>query len=331
MLETEVAITVNRKSDIDLVKQKIIEQKIRFPVYIREYEFTFQVNFTSDYEEWELDSVILECFPGYEYTTDLEKGRKEIRIQISRYQSEYSTDGWGRLIESPLDETKYLIKKLTRKAEKFNPIIKVLFEDKERCYYINIVDGINKANKEKGFLLLDNFKKEDKSGKTLQDKLYTSTSEAFHSGYMKLPELVDADFISYLEKNKKAIREAQKMPRKIIRDFINACNNGIEIDVLKNLADNIIFVRRINGQNFEKTEGIEEFKEYLNSKDHQLFNMDFKIRSSWDFSMSAVTIGVKYFLLSKDSQIKLTQAYRAIKFKFEFDKIVGIVDEGKNF
>jgi len=59
-----------------------------------------------------LDTLILSGFPEYEFITDLEKGRKEIRLQISRYQSELSTDGWGRRIENPLDETKYLIKKI---------------------------------------------------------------------------------------------------------------------------------------------------------------------------------------------------------------------------
>ena len=39
MIETEISIIVNRKSDITLLEQKIIENKFQFPVYIREYEF----------------------------------------------------------------------------------------------------------------------------------------------------------------------------------------------------------------------------------------------------------------------------------------------------
>ena len=77
MIETEISITVNRKSDITLLEQTIVGNKFQFPVYIREYEFSYQINFTSDYEEWELDTAILNSFPGYEFTTDLEKdGRK---------------------------------------------------------------------------------------------------------------------------------------------------------------------------------------------------------------------------------------------------------------
>jgi len=330
MVETEIAITVNRKSDIELVEKIIIEKKMRFPVYIREYEFSYQINLTSDYEEWELDSAILDCFPEYEYTKDLEKGRKEIRIQVFRYQDEYSTDGWGRPIENPLNETKYLVRKSNKKAEKFSPKIKVLFEDNEQYYHINIVDGINKANNEKGFLLLDNFKNnnDDKSGQILKDKLYKSTIDAFHSGFGKLPEFVNSDFGSYLEEKKKAIREVQKIPRKIIRDFVNACNCSNEIDVLKNLADNIIFERRKNWQDISKTEGIDDLKTFLKSSDQQLYGKNFKIRSSWDFNLPSVTIGIKYFPTSDDPKIKLTQKYEQIKFRLENNKIVSVLHEG---
>ena len=42
------------------------------------------------------------------------------------------------------------------------------------------------------------------------------------------------------------IREIQKQPRKIIRDFINACNSSDESSILKNLDENIIFEVRKN-------------------------------------------------------------------------------------
>lgn len=77
MIETEISITVNRKSDITLLEQTIVGNKFQFPVYIREYEFSYQINFTSDYEEWELDTAILNSFHGYEFTTDLEKDEKK--------------------------------------------------------------------------------------------------------------------------------------------------------------------------------------------------------------------------------------------------------------
>jgi hypothetical protein len=62
MIETEISITVNRKPDINLIEQNYRKQ-ISISTYIREYEFSYQINFTSDYEEWELDTAILNSFP----------------------------------------------------------------------------------------------------------------------------------------------------------------------------------------------------------------------------------------------------------------------------
>ena len=329
MIETEISIIVNRKSDITLLEQKIIENKFQFPVYIREYEFSYQINFTSDYEEWELDTAILNNFLGYEFTTDLEKGRKEIRIQLTRYQSELSTDGWRRQIENPLNETKYLVKTSASKSEKFNPKIKVLFEDKEQFYFINIVDGINTTTDEKGFLLLDDFKtnNEASNAEILKDRLYKSHQEAFQWGYHKISGVVENDFSIYLENKKKEIREIQKQPRKIIRDFINACNSSDESSILKNLDENIVFEVRKNWKTIFEIEGLSKFKEYLNSSDQQLCGKNFKIRSSWSFSLPNVTIGVKYFPPVTEKDMHPTQKYEQIRFVLNDKKIASILYE----
>lgn len=329
MIENYIGITVNRKSDIDVIQQKIIEKTLQLPVYICEYANSYQINFTSDYEEWELDTAILNCFPDYEYTTDLERGRKEIRIQISRYQSELCTDGWGRPLESPLDETKYLIKKSVNKPVNFNPKIKVLFENKEQYYYVNIVDGRNKATDEKGFLLLDDFKtdNEDGTAEILKDKLYKSSLEAFHSGYNKLSELVDADFRLHLENKKKKIREIEKLPRKIIKDFIKACNSFDEVGMFKNLGKDFIYEKRLNWKTISKANGITEFKEHLNSLEQHLCSKNFKISSSWTFNLPRVSIGVKYFPVSTDIEKQPFQKYGEIGFTLEDNMITSIIDE----
>ncbi|AWG23886.1 hypothetical protein [Flavobacterium kingsejongi] len=329
MIETSITISVNRKSDIEIIQQKIIEKSLQFPIYICEYENSYQINFTSDYEEWELDTAMQNCFPDYEYTTDLERGCKEIRIQISRYQSELCTDGWGRPLENPLDETKYLIKKSAHKTENFNPKIKVLFEDKEQYYYVNIVDGINKATDEKGFLLLDNFKTkiEDSTAEILKDRLYKSQLEAFHSGYNKLSELVEGDFKLYLENKKKKTREIEKLPRKIIRDFIKACNSFDELGMFKNLDKEVVYERQLNWETLLRTDGITEFKEHLNSTEQKLCKKDFKIRSSWSISLPGVTIGVKYFPKTSNSEERPFQKYGQIQFVLENNMIIRIIDE----
>lgn len=276
-----------------------------------------------------MDKAILACFSGYEFTSDLERGRKEIRVEISRHQSEFCTDGWGRPIENPLNETKYLVKKSKEKSERFSSVIKVLFEETERDYYVNIIDGFNRATKEQGFLLLNEFRveNEDSNVEILKDKLYKTPLEAFYEGYYKMHELVDADFTVYLENKRKEIRETQKIPRKIIRDFIKACNSFNEKDILKNISENIVFEKRKNWQTVFRANGIDEMKEYLNSATQSLCFKDLKIRSSWNFNLPIVTIGIKFFPISDDPEIKHPQKYGQIIFTLEDDEIVSIIEE----
>lgn len=331
MIETEINILINRKSDIKVIKQNIIETNIQFPVYIFEYENHYKINFVSDYEEWEFETKILDFFPEYEFTKNLENGRKEIRLQLSRYQSEFSLDEWGRQIENPLNETKYLIKKSNSKPEKFNPKIKVLFGRSEQDYYINIVNGINKATDEKGFLLLNDFKSNDenKEVEIIKDKLYKSPIEAFNNGCYKIQELVNQDFKDYIEAQKKEIREGQKLPRKLIRDFINFCNKSEIEGILKNLDENIIFEKRIRWKTVLIIEGIQEFEDYTKSPNQELFAKKFKIRSSWNINLPSITIGVKFHPITTDYEEKSrsTLKYKQIRFEINNNKIISIIEE----
>jgi hypothetical protein len=331
MIETEITILINRKSDIGVIKQNIIETNIQFPVYIIEYENHYKIDFVSDYEEWEFDTKILNFFSEYEFTSNLENGRKEIRLQLSRYQSELSTDGWGRRIENPLNEVKYLIKKSNIKPEKFNPKIKVLFGSNEQNYYINIVNGINKTTEEKGFLLLNDFKSNDenKEVEIIKDKLYKSPIEAFYSGCYKIQEIVNQDFKDYIQGQKKEIREKQKLPRKLIRDFINSCNKSEIEGILKNLDENIIFEKRIPLKTELLIEGIQEFETYIKSPNQELFAKNFKIRSSWSINLPHITIGVKFYPITNnhEEEIKNTLRYKQINFEINNNKIICIIEE----
>ncbi len=326
MIETDIVLLVNRKTDFELIKQVIIDQRIQSPVYIREYENHYQINITSEYEEWELDSAILESFPEYEFTSDLGKGRKEIRLELSRYQSLLSTDDWGRPIRNPLDETKYLVKKSNRKSDLwFNPEIKILFEDNEQNYHIHIIDGINKATGEKGFLLLKEFKNNvTNETEFFTDVLYKTPHDAFNSGYQKIQKLVNNDFNEYAQRKKKKLKDVQKLPRKIVREFINACNKSDKEGILKKLSPHISFEKLVDRQMDVKTEGLEEFKEYLDSPSQDLCGMDFKIRSSWDIKLSTIIIGLKYFPTDKDEAERREQL-RWVRFLIEGNKIVRIV------
>lgn len=330
MIKTEITININRKADIEQIEQKIIGSQIQSPIFVREYEHSYQIDFTSDYEQWELDNAILECFPGYAYTSGLERGRKEIRLQISRYQSPYSTDGWGRQIEDPVNQTKYLVKKTVEKPERFSPEIKVLFGDEAQYYYVNIINGVKKSTDERDVLLIDDFKtrNENTNAPFFNDRLYPSPHEAFDSAYYKMQDLVEADFKFYLEKKKKETTAIQKIPRKIIRDFIKACNNGDIDEVLKKLHENMSFEKLLNHKTTIRIDGMIEFKEYLRSPDQPLCGKDFTIRSSWHLELPIVSINLRYFPRATGQEINPVQKHLHIQFKLEDGKIIRIIVAG---
>jgi len=330
MIETEITILINRKSDIEVVRREIVASKIQFPIYLLEYEEHYQLNFTSHYEEWELDSAILRCYPDYELTSELERGRKEIRIQFSRYQSDLSTDDWGRPIENPLKETKYLVKRSNSKPVQFNPEIRVWFGADEQAYYINIVKGVNRRTDEKGFLLLNNFKKKNEGDQVqiINDRLYQTPNEAFQGGIDKMKDLVNQDFQEYVAKKKIEKSAQEKLPRNVIRNFINSCNNADYKGIVKDMSNSVVYLKRINGQ--QKLQGIEELEEYIKSPTQDLCAQGFKIRSSWNFDpIGTVTIGVKHYPSFRDNELGVNNAakYRQFIFRINDGEIISITEE----
>jgi hypothetical protein len=329
MIETEITILVNRKSDIGVVKNELVDCKVQFPVYLLEYENYYELNFTSDYEEWELDSALLRCFPDYTFVTDRERGRKEVRIELSRHQS-FATDGWGRPIENPLNDTKYLVKISKNVPTQFSPEVKVLFGHEERDYYINIVDGINRSTDEKGFLLLNQFKTKHEGGEVeiFKDTLYKKPSEAFQWGLYKMKDLVNQDFQEYIDTKKKEQRAHEKLPRKMIRDFINSCNKSDYKGILKDLASDVVFEKRVNWQPVERFEGIVELEGYMNSSVQEICSQGFKIRSSWHFDPNgAITIGIKHYPPDVEVRPDSLMKYRQLVFRFKAGKIASITEE----
>lgn len=205
MIETHLSIIVNRKEDIDIIEAILREQNISAPIKILEFEDYYDINFSSDYEEWEIENAIVETFSNYHFVEDLGKGRKEIRIKFSREQSRFSTDNWGRPLEDPINQTKYLVKESKKKVLKFSPQIKVLFENFDEYYFVNIVPGIDKVNDKKGYLVLNEFREFNKDKETdfLKEELYSNKMEAFKSGVNEIEHLVQSDFQEYLEAKKK--------------------------------------------------------------------------------------------------------------------------------
>ena len=330
MIETEITILVNRKSDISRVKNELVGCKVQFPVYLLEYENYYELNFTSDYEEWDLETAILRCFPDYIFVTDRERGRKEIRIELSRYQSEFATDGWGRRLENPLHETMYLVKKSNSVPTYFIPEVKVLFGNEERSYYLNIVDGTRPSTDEKGFLLLNLLKAKHEGGEVeiFQDALYKTPSDAVQSGLYKMKDLVDQDFQEYIETKKKEKRAHEKVPRKMIRDFITSCNKSDFKGILKDLAYDIVFEKRINWRTVDRYEGIVDLEGYMKSSVQDMCSQGFKIRSSWHFDPNgAITIGIKHYPPNIEVGPNSLMTYLQLVFRFKGGKIASITEE----
>lgn len=335
MIETEVTILINRKPDIDCVKEKIIAANFWFPVYLLEFEDHYQVDFASDYEQWELDTAILNVFPDYEFTTSLGNGRKEIRLQISRFQSENSTDDWGRPIENPLNETKYLIKNSKKAEAEFSPIVKVLFEADEIDYHVNIIPGIERESEikpeRKGFLILNEFSTNQPNEETdfFKDRLYDKPIDAFRAGYWKMQELVSQDFKQYLEDKKKEIRRQQRLPRKIIRAFIKAANNNDIQGLLENLDESVVFTKMKRWRVEFELKGREKFKKYLESSDQDFCGRELKIRSSWSFNEPMIEIRVKYYPEHSEGEERTPGMlkFRQIKFELKGNRIYSIIEE----
>ncbi|WP_422082811.1 hypothetical protein [Ulvibacterium sp.] len=205
MIMTYLDMTINRKEDIEIVQDLIRQVHIDAPVFIIEFEDRYEVSFADDYEQWELESAIEQAFPEYEFTEDLGKGRKEIRIEFARQQSSFSTDDWGRPLENPINEKKYLIKKSKEKIVKFSPQVKALFGDSDSYYFINIVSGIDKKSNKTGYLVLDDFKEfdKDKDGGFLRNELYETPMKAFWSGVREIKHIAESDYAEFVKNTKR--------------------------------------------------------------------------------------------------------------------------------
>lgn len=328
-METHIYISVNRKTDIEIIKTILIKNKIEFPIYFMEYEKHFGIKFTSDYEEWELNSHICDAFPEYELTTDPDRGRKEIRLEISRYQNELFSE-WGAPIENPLNEIKYLIKKSEKVEAKFSPVVKVLFGSDEKSYHVNIIPGINNGTQEKGFLLLNEFNEEADPEETdfFPDRLYKTKIEAFQYGINKIEGIVNNDFEEYKALKKAEKRQREKIPRKIIRDFIKDCNNNQYNSVLKNLSEDFLFEVRVNWRQKLTTQGIDNFSDYIESSYQELCGRAFKIKSTWTFNEPKISIYLETFTPPAENEETPKNIYRLqLSFRIENEKITQLIVE----
>lgn len=320
MIETEITLVVNRKSDVTDVKEGLISLNIRFPIYMVEYENHDEFSFTSDHEQYELESFLLNLFTGYEFVTCFNNEVPEIRLKLIRYQSELSSDGWGRRIDNPVNETKYLVPQSQNQMERFNRSVKVLFDKEEQSYFVNICHGENKHSGQKGFLLLDNFKQEctPEIADILKDKLYNTPWDAFYWGIQKMKTEVQKDFDMFLIEKKKTLRKEQRLPRKLIRDFIAACNCQNGGTITANLSQNMCYEKRIQHTTQFSTIGLEAFIAHLKSSDQMLLGFHFNIQRQWNFYGTTVTIALQY--KAKDGKYDQSEFLKTCSMTFEISE-----------
>lgn len=201
MLDISIDIRLNNKSDLVKVVDVLKHQYIDKPIYIVELSNSFQIIFDSEYEHFEIETEVANIYPGYEFVSDLDKGRREIKITIHRSKSPFSSDDWGRRFNSDsIETTTYLVRKSrigNEKKEEPNQTFRVLFGEIEKEYTVNIVPGINKSTEEKGFIIVKDSNDEKEKVKLLINQLFYDKSEAFWRGFNLLTEQVERDFDEY--------------------------------------------------------------------------------------------------------------------------------------
>lgn len=180
-----------------------------FPIFFIDLDSTIKIQFTSDYEEYELLADIKNSFKGYELKEKLGLGENTIRLTIHRYQSISSTDGWGRPLENPLDETFFLVKMPASEDQKpqLHPKVIVSYKQELQTYYINLVTA--KEDEIKGFRLIKDFENNlyGKDHKTAAfGRFHRRLMDCYSYGLWSLKEYVDA-------KIKESRKSSRRKPR----------------------------------------------------------------------------------------------------------------------
>lgn len=195
--------------DLKSVHEVIKKYDFDFPVFFIDLEEMVKVEFVSDYEEYEFVKEIGRLFKGYELKEKLTPGKNDIKLKIHRYHSPFSTDGWGRPIEDPLNETFFLVKKSSDENQrpKINPEIIVSYKQEISTYYVNMVPA--EKDEEKGFQVLKDFEN-NLYGKTHDvepfNRLNRRLSDSYSFGLSNLKEYVYEKIKASKKKGKRKLK-----------------------------------------------------------------------------------------------------------------------------
>lgn len=209
MLDVSYKIDVKSEKDLEIIVSVLTKLYTTNPIYVVSIGHNYFIEFDSEYI-LDIEYEIIKHFPEYEFIDTLHLGRNDIRMIICMDQSPFSTDDWGRPLNSDnVNTTKYLVKKAQTISNGIlpNSEFTVYFDEQEKKYTVNIANGINKVTEEKGFIVLG------KDEEICINKLFTNEIDAFWSGYNFLKEDVNSDYEAYkreLKKRRKKERKKEK-------------------------------------------------------------------------------------------------------------------------
>ncbi|HEY8690782.1 MAG TPA: hypothetical protein VIM07_16210 [Chitinophagaceae bacterium] len=189
MLDISFDIELNDKEDLNTLTSILKQLGLEKPIYIVELENAYLINFESEYQyDGEIENEMIKVYSDYEFTGEIGTGQRNIKMIIRSTQSPLSSDNWGRQLNSDtIEKVKYFIKKSeAHENTSPNPVFKVLLDDFEKEYTVNIVPGINSATNEKGFLVVKEITSEIEKPDLLINELFADRSTAFWKGYYKL-------------------------------------------------------------------------------------------------------------------------------------------------
>ena len=146
---------------------------------------------------------------------DLSSGNEQVLMIITKAQSPFSTDGWGRRWnEDSIDNINYLVKKRERQPDKPMTEFTVLFDAERREYHVPIYSKRDLDRDGDVYVVAKEYVAQGEQPEIISDPLQT-IEDAFWYGYNKLIDKIDADYMQYQHEQKKKRRsEAAKKAAK---------------------------------------------------------------------------------------------------------------------
>jgi hypothetical protein len=208
MLQISINIELFDKQHIKLLLEIIKKQSISNAVFITEHQDRFQIMFENDYEQYELQQKIGNCFEGFSYTTNIDNNIEEVKLAIHITQSAMSTDNWGRQWnENDVNTSKYLVKRKIAIPDIPNPKFWVLFGQELRTFAVDIRPCVNKLNNQIGYIVVNDKTNKKEEAELLVDKLFQNVSSAFWEGFRLLGPEIEEEYLAYTKELKKKARK----------------------------------------------------------------------------------------------------------------------------